>query len=197
MDKKEIESYIKKLQNLEKEILNDESPDETSIMSDLNKLLNNLGDDIKQQVEHNVNNFDVKIKKLHPEAVIPSYAKDGDAGLDLVATEIVSNTTFDVTYGTGIAMEIPKGYVGLVFPRSSVRKYDLSLSNCVGVIDSGYRGEIQATFKKTDGLDSTSYKKGDRIVQIIIIPYPRVRFVEVDELSQTDRGEGGFGSTGS
>ena len=167
------------------------------LVNDLNKLLNNLGDDIKQQVEHNLNNFDVKIKKLHPEAVIPSYAKDGDAGLDLVATEIVSNTTFDVTYGTGIAMEIPKGYVGLVFPRSSVRKYDLSLSNCVGVIDSGYRGEIQATFKKTDGLDSTSYKKGDRIVQIIIIPYPKVRFVEVDELSQTDRGEGGFGSTGS
>ncbi len=196
MDKKEIESYIKKLQNLENEILNEDS-DETSIMSDLNKLLNTLGNDIKEQVEHNVNNFDVKIKKLHPEAVIPKYAKDGDAGLDLVATEIISNTTFDITYGTGIAMEIPKGYVGLVFPRSSIRKYDLLLSNSVGVIDSGYRGEIQATFKKTSGIDSLSYKRGERIVQIIIIPYPRVNFVEVEELSQTDRGEGGFGSTGS
>lgn len=196
MDKKEIESYIKKLQNLENDILNDEV-DETSIMGDLNKLLNSLSDDIKNQVEDSVNNFEVKIKKLSPEAVIPSYAKDGDAGMDLVATKILSNTTFDVTYGTDIAMEIPKGYVGLVFPRSSVRKYELSLSNCVGVIDSGYRGEIQATFKKTNGLDSLKYNVGDRIVQIIIIPYPRIKFIEVEELSDTDRGEGGFGSTGS
>jgi dUTP pyrophosphatase len=196
MDKKEIESYIKKLQNLENDILNDEV-DETSIMGDLNKLLNSLSEDIKNQVEESVNNFEVKIKKLSPEAVIPSYAKDGDAGMDLVATKILSNTTFDVTYGTDIAMEIPKGYVGLVFPRSSVRKYELSLSNCVGVIDSGYRGEIQATFKKTNGLDSLKYNVGDRIVQIIIIPYPRIKFIEVEELSDTDRGEGGFGSTGS
>ena len=98
--------------------------------------------------------------------------------------------------------EIPKGYVGLVFPRSSIRKTDLSLTNCVGVIDSGYRGEIQATFKKIFGkndvrLDELDYNVGDRIAQIMIIPYPSVTFVEVDELSQTDRGEGGFGSTGS
>ena len=201
MDKNEIESYIKRLQQLEKEILNDNS-DDTSIMGDLNNLLFNLGDDIKNQVEEQVNRFEVKVKRLHPKAVIPKYAKDGDAGMDLVATEIISNTTFDVTYGTGIAMEIPKGYVGLVFPRSSIRKTDLSLTNCVGVIDSGYRGEIQATFKKVFGkndvrLDELDYKVGDRIAQIMIIPYPSVNFVEVDELSQTDRGEGGFGSTGS
>jgi dUTP pyrophosphatase len=201
MDKKEIESYIKKLQELEKEILNDDT-DDTSIMSDLNKLLFNLGDDIKSQVEEQVNRFEVKVKKLHPDAVVPKYAKDGDAGMDLVATNIISNTTFDVTYGTGIAMEIPKGYVGLVFPRSSIRKTDLSLTNCVGVIDSGYRGEIQATFKKIFGkndvrLDELDYNVGDRIAQIMIIPYPSVTFIEVDELSQTDRGEGGFGSTGS
>jgi dUTP pyrophosphatase len=90
----------------------------------------------------------LKFKKLNDTAVIPSYAKPGDAGMDLVATSIISNTTFDVTYGTGIAMEIPKGFVGLVFPRSSIRKTDLALTNSVGVIDSGYRGEIQATFKK-------------------------------------------------
>lgn len=201
MDKNEIESYIKRLQELEKEILSDNS-DDTSIMGDLNNLLFNLGDDIKNQVEEQVNRFEVKVKRLHPKAVIPKYAKDGDAGMDLVATEIISNTTFDVTYGTGIAMEIPKGYVGLVFPRSSIRKTDLSLTNCVGVIDSGYRGEIQATFKKVFGkndvrLDELDYKVGDRIAQIMIIPYPSVNFVEVDELSQTDRGEGGFGSTGS
>ena len=201
MDKNEIESYIKRLQELEKEILNDNS-DDTSIMGDLNNLLFNLGDDIKNQVEEQVNRFEVKVKKLHPDAVVPKYAKDGDAGMDLVATNIISNTTFDVTYGTGIAMEIPKGYVGLVFPRSSIRKTDLSLTNCVGVIDSGYRGEIQATFKKIFGkndvrLDELDYNVGDRIAQIMIIPYPSVTFVEVDELSQTDRGEGGFGSTGS
>lgn len=196
MDKKEIESYIRRLQQLEKEIIEDESG-ESSIMNSLNGLLSSLSDDITKQVEHKVNTFEVKIKRLHKDAVIPTYAKDGDAGMDLVATEVISNTTFDVTYGTGIAMEIPKGYVGLIFPRSSVRKYDLSLSNCVGVIDSGYRGEIQATFKKTQGLDSMSYKKGDRIAQIIILPFPKITFVEVDELTQTDRGEGGFGSTGS
>jgi dUTP pyrophosphatase len=138
----------------------------------------------------------VRIKKLNETAVIPSYAKDGDAGMDLVATRIISNTTFDVSYGTDLAMEIPKGFVGLVFPRSSIRKYELALSNSVGVIDSGYRGELQATFKKTNGLDSLAYKVGDRIAQIIIIPHPPIEFNEVDELSDTERGEGGFGSTG-
>ena len=138
----------------------------------------------------------VNIKKLHSDAVIPTYAKPGDAGMDLVATEIISNTTFDITYGIGLAMEIPKGFVGLIFPRSSIRKYELALSNSVGVIDSGYRGELQATFKKTNGLDSLSYKVGDRIAQIIIIPYPEILFIESEELSETERGSGGFGSTG-
>jgi dUTP pyrophosphatase len=138
----------------------------------------------------------VRIKKLNENAVIPSYAKDGDAGMDLVATRIISNTTFDVSYGTDLAMEIPNGFVGLVFPRSSIRKYELALSNSVGVIDSGYRGELQATFKKTNGLDSLSYKVGDRIAQIMIIPHPPIEFKEVDDLSETERGDGGFGSTG-
>ena len=138
----------------------------------------------------------VRIKKINPSAVIPSYAKDGDAGMDLVATKIISNTTFDVTYGTDLAMEIPKGFVGLIFPRSSIRKYELILSNSVGVIDSGYRGELQATFKKENGLDSLAYKVGDRIAQIMIIPHPPIEFNEVDELSDTERGDGGFGSTG-
>jgi dUTP pyrophosphatase len=138
----------------------------------------------------------VRIKKLNETAVIPLYAKDGDAGMDLVATRIISNTTFDVSYGTDLAMEIPNGFVGLVFPRSSIRKYELALSNSVGVIDSGYRGELQATFKKTNGLDSLAYKVGDRIAQIMIIPHPDIQFEEADELSDTERGDGGFGSTG-
>jgi len=140
--------------------------------------------------------MEVRIKKLSETAVIPTYAKDGDAGMDLVATRIISNTTFDVSYGTDLAMEIPNGFVGLVFPRSSIRKYELVLSNSVGVIDSGYRGELQATFKKENGLDSLAYKVGDRIAQIIIIPYPPIEFDEVAELSDTERGDGGFGSTG-
>jgi dUTP pyrophosphatase len=140
--------------------------------------------------------MEVRIKKLSENAVIPTYAKDGDAGMDLVATKIISNTTFDVSYGTDLAMEIPNGFVGLVFPRSSIRKYELVLSNSVGVIDSGYRGEIQATFKKENGLDSLAYKVGDRIAQIMIIPHPPIEFKEVDDLSDTERGDGGFGSTG-
>jgi dUTP pyrophosphatase len=151
----------------------------------------------------------VKIKKLKPNAVIPTYAKDGDAGMDLVATEILKDTPEQITYGMGVALEIPKGFVGLIFPRSSIRKTGLQLSNSVGVIDSGYRGELQATFNKLFGGDRfydetklteiTSndwYKVGDRIAQIMIIPYPPIEFVESEELSNTERGEGGFGSTG-
>ena len=138
----------------------------------------------------------VKIKKLHPLAVIPTYAKSGDAGMDFVATKVISEETYSITYGTDIAMEIPEGFVGLVFPRSSIRKYELNLSNSVGVIDSGYRGELQATFRKTHGDASETYNVGDKIFQMIIIPYPQIEFEEVDELSDTDRGEGGFGSTG-
>jgi dUTP pyrophosphatase len=140
----------------------------------------------------------VRIKKLNQNAVIPTYAKDGDAGMDLVATSIISTTSIQITYGIGLAMEIPKGFVGLIFPRSSVRKTRLMLSNCVGVVDSGYRGELQATFNKInqDSVSENDYKVGDRIAQIMIIPHPDIQFEEADELSDTERGEGGFGSTG-
>ena len=153
--------------------------------------------------------MEVKIKKLNPNAVIPKYAKVGDAGMDLVATTIIKDTPEQITYGMGIALEIPEGFVGLIFPRSSVRKTGLDLSNAVGVCDSGYRGELQATFNKifggerfydeTKNTEDTSndfYKVGDRIAQIMIIPYPPIEFKEVDELSDSERGEGGFGSTG-
>ena len=137
----------------------------------------------------------IKIKKLHPNAVKPKYAKESDAGMDLVATEIISETPSQITYGTGLAIEIPDGMVGLVFPRSSIRNTGLTLSNCVGVIDAGYRGEIQATFNK-NGVKDDFYKVGDRVVQIIIVPHPIIQIVEVDELSESSRGIGGFGSTG-
>ena len=141
----------------------------------------------------------VKIKKLSSDAVVPTYAKSGDAGMDMVATKVISDGLDSITYGTDIAVEIPEGFVGLVFPRSSIRKTNLQLSNSVGVIDSGYRGEIQATFKKIQGVSNESlenYKIGDRICQIMVIPHPVVEFEEVEELSNTERGEGGFGSTG-
>lgn len=140
--------------------------------------------------------LNVNIKKLNENAVIPKYAKEGDAGLDFVATKVISETDNQISYGTDIAVEIPENYVGLVYPRSSIRNKELSLSNSVGVIDSGYRGELQATFNKTAGEASEKYSVGDKIFQMIIIPYPAVTFIEVDELSTTERGEGGFGSTG-
>ena len=141
--------------------------------------------------------IDVKFKKLSSSAVTPTYAKDGDAGLDLVSTKLINNTSAQIEYGTDIAIEIPRGYVGLLFPRSSVRKYDIILSNCVGVIDSGYRGEIKLTFNKTNDLDSFTYPIGVKIGQLIILPLPLVNLLEVDVLSDSDRGEGGFGHTGN
>lgn len=139
----------------------------------------------------------VSFKKLLPGAVTPAYAKSGDAGMDLTAIRVISEVRDQIIYGTGIAVEIPEGYVGLVFPRSSIRKYDLALSNSVGVIDSGYRGEIQFTFNKTKSMNSSIYRIGDKIGQLIILPYPTITLVETDELSETERGTGGHGSTGN
>jgi dUTP pyrophosphatase len=145
-----------------------------------------------------MNKLDVRVKRVKDGATIPKYATYGDAGVDLVAVSKHSDMmNMTVTYDTGLAVEIPEGYVGLVFPRSSVRKYDLQLSNSVGVIDSGYRGTIQFTFRVLDVDSPKMYEVGDRIGQLIILPYPIVNFMEVDELSDTVRGEGGFGSTGA
>ena len=169
----------------------------------------------------------VKIKKLHPDAVIPSYAKPGDAGMDLTAISKRVETGSDengeyIEYGTGLAIEIPEGHVGLVFPRSSVSKKDLFLANAVGVIDSGYRGEVKLRYKVEQEYDvlvdwehptrmmsdtinyhvgdrmfyANIYAVGDKVGQLIILPYPTVEMVEVDHLGNSDRGEGGFGSTG-
>lgn len=171
----------------------------------------------------------IKIKRLSPDTVIPAYAHATDAGLDLTAVSKEYDNDGNVVYGTGIAVEIPEGYVGLLFPRSSNSKKFLQLSNSVGVCDSGFRGEIMFKFRCTcqsnlpsnlsdisslinndgfsgqDGLCvkinnlhylSREYQVGDRIGQLIVMPYPKVEFEEVDELSPSDRGEGGYGSTG-
>lgn len=135
----------------------------------------------------------VKIKKLHENAVIPKYAKDGDAGLDLTCIHYEFLNNEYIKYYTGIAVEIPKGYVGLLFPRSSCYKKKQILSNCVGVIDSGYRGEISMVMV---GTSRKRYYLDDRIGQLIIMPYPQIEFIEVNELSKSDRGSGGYGSTG-
>ena len=142
----------------------------------------------------------VKFKKLVDTAVTPTYAKDGDAGLDLTSIQHTISTDYNyIQHHTGIAIEIPKGYVGLIFPRSSISKTDLRLANGVGVIDSGYRGEVVFRYKfKKDAYFAgmKRYVDGDRVGQLIIIPIPQIDLEEVSELTDTDRGDGGFGSTG-
>lgn len=142
----------------------------------------------------------VKIKKLTDCAVIPKYAKSGDAGMDLVATSSLLEKTdsgeYIVSYGTGLAFEIPDGHVGLIYPRSSIYKTNLILSNHVGVVDSKYRGEVMFKFRLSNNDLTKMYSVGDRVGQIIIMPYPTIEFVESEALSETDRGNGGFGSTG-
>ena len=143
----------------------------------------------------------VNIKKLSDNAVIPTYAKDGDAGMDLTATSKSYDDHGNVCYGTSLAFEIPKGFVGLLFPRSSNTKKDLILGNSVGVLDSGYRGEVVFKFRellpseRDIEFGAREYEVGDRIGQIIIMPHPQIMFNVVDELSNSDRGVGSFGST--
>lgn len=135
----------------------------------------------------------IKIKKLDSRAVLPKYAKPGDAGMDIVAIDKTVGEMY-VEYKTGLALEIPEGYVCLIFPRSSISKKDLILCNSVGVLDSGYRGELIFRFQN---LGDEHYEVGDRIGQIMILPFPNIEVEEVEELSETERGENGLGSTGN
>lgn len=141
----------------------------------------------------------LKVKKLREDAVLPRKAHPGDAGFDLTAvtTGMCADGT-KLQVGFGIAVEIPEGYVGLVFPRSSIYKTDCRLANAVGVIDSGYRGELKAVFDfnwKTSTNLPKRYVVGDRCCQLVLVPVPEVEVQEVTELTPSDRGEGGFGST--
>lgn len=136
----------------------------------------------------------VKVKLLTKDAQLPQYSRTGDAALDLTSVSI-SETDTQIVCGTGIAIEIPDEHVGLLFPRSSITKYDLLLHNSVGVIDSNYRGEIIFKFTKLKK-DGNMYRVGDRIGQIIILPIPKIEPVLVDNLSDSNRGTDGFGSSG-
>ena len=137
----------------------------------------------------------INIKKTNELAIIPKYAHRTDAGMDLVAVSM-NETDKYIECDTGLAIEIPKGYVGLVFPRSSVCKLDLVQANSVGVIDSSYRNSIKVRFKKLKDNGVCVYVPGEKIAQLIILPYPMIGFNEVEKLSDSDRGLGGFGSTG-
>ena len=138
----------------------------------------------------------VKIKRLHKDSVIPKYSKPGDAGLDLTATSKFYDDFDNVCYGTGLAIEIPEGHVGLLFPRSSISKTDLTLRNSVGIVDSNFRGEITLKFNNILMSSCEPYNVKERIGQLIIMPYPTIEFEEVEELSTTERGAQGFGSSG-
>lgn len=141
--------------------------------------------------------LEIKFKKLVETAKMPTKSHPTDAGADLTAVSREWNEEYRYwVYGTGIATEIPEGYVGLVFPRSSIRKYTLAQCNCIGVIDSHYRGEIMISYKPTSNVQEL-YEVGDKIAQLIIIPYPEVSYKEVKTLSETDRGENGHGSSGN
>lgn len=136
----------------------------------------------------------MRIKKLHVDAIVPKYAHFGDAAVDLTAVRKWEDDKGNLCYGTGLAMEIPHHHVGLLFPRSSVSKTDLRLCNSVGVIDSGYRGEVILKFDKTG---QKEYEVGDRVGQLMLVPIPSIQFVEVTNLPSSDRAFGGFGSTGT
>lgn len=137
--------------------------------------------------------MEVKVKKLKNNAIIPKYSKFGDAGLDLTITDFKQIDNEHIKYNFGLAFEIPLGYVGFIFPRSSCYKQRQLLSNCVGVIDSGYRGEVSAVMI---GTTSDKYKVGERCAQMIIMPYPQINLITTNELSETERGKGGYGSSG-
>lgn len=138
----------------------------------------------------------IRIKRISKDAVVPKYAHDyEDACFDLVAASRTYDDYGNTVYGTGLAFEIPEGYCGLVFPRSSNCKKSLLMCNSVGVIDSGYRNEVSVRFKPTM-IDGTEYEVGERVAQMMIVPIPHIEFEECDELSASERGTGGFGSTG-
>lgn len=141
----------------------------------------------------------VEILVLEPQWSAPSYARAGDAGADLrTTTDVVIAPGERVVVGTGIAMAIPDGFVGMVHPRSGLAaNHGLSIVNSPGVIDSGYRGEIKVALINHDLHESITLNRGDRIAQIVIQEVSQVTFVTVDSLSETERGAGGYGSTGT
>lgn len=145
----------------------------------------------------------INIERKHPQAIIPTYATDGSASVDLYAclpdTDAAISTCehASVVIPTGIAVQIPDGHVLLIFSRSGHGfKEATRLGNCVGVIDSDYRGELMVNLRRDDG-GSLFFTHGARVAQAMLVPIPKIEFVEVESLDVTERGAGGFGSTGS
>lgn len=143
--------------------------------------------------------MNLKFKKLSEKAVLPTRAHKGDAGLDLTCSNITTALNevgqLMIVYHTDLAVEIPEGYVGILVPRSSIWKKSLMLTNHAGIIDSSYRGEITAVFRSTTDVVPKIYNIGDHFAQLVVIPYAEFEVEESEELSETERGENGFGST--
>lgn len=141
----------------------------------------------------------VKIKRIDDNAIFPIRGTKGSAGMDLTAisitTEVNESGEIILVYHTGLSIEIPEGYMGILLPRSSICKKPMSMCNAVGLIDSDFRGEITAKFRTTVPVVPSVYQPGERICQLLILPVPDVQFEESETLSETDRGEGGYGST--
>lgn len=139
--------------------------------------------------------IDVKIRKVHPDAVIPFRAHTTDAGMDVTAISMEMTEDY-IEYDTGLQFQLPEGYAMLIFPRSSNSKKDLLLCNSVGILDAGYTGNLKLRFKlMTEGYTEKIYNPGDKVGQIMIIPYPEINFIETEVFNETERGDGGFGST--
>jgi dUTP pyrophosphatase len=141
---------------------------------------------------------DVWLRRLDPDLPAPGYAHPGDAGADLMTSvDVVLEPGERVTVPTGVAIALPAGFVGLVHPRSGLAaRSGLTIVNAPGTVDAGYRGEIRVTLLNTDRSEPVHLRRGDRIAQLIVQRVSRARFVEVQELPDSVRGTGGFGSTG-
>ena len=139
----------------------------------------------------------LQIQRLRPDAVLPGRAYAGDAGLDLAACDAVTLAPGErAAVGTGLAVAIPEGHAGFVQPRSGLAaRHGITLVNTPGLIDSGYRGEVQVVLLNTDTSEPFTVEPGMRIAQLVVMPVPEVEPVEVDALDASERGERGFGSS--
>ena len=150
-----------------------------------------------KKIDYTVKNEEGVEEVKKSEAILPTRATAGDAGLDLYSTritqEVDNSGKLVLVYHTDLAVEIPEGYVGMLFMKSGVAKRSLSLCNCVGIIDSGYRGEIMGKFKVTTDAIPTVYQPGEAFGQLVIVPVWIMKPVMVEELSSTERGDMGFG----
>lgn len=195
------EEGVKWVDGLEREVAGN-----ATLLNKLRSALSVIYDDkIKEIIREIIHpKLEIKFKRLTETAKMPTKAHHSDAGFDLYADSIrleEDGVRSRYVYHTGIAMEIPSGHVGLIYARSSICKINAIMTNFVGVVDSGYRGDILLTFKHYGGTyvpfrSEAPYEIGERIGQIIIVPYPMISFVETKELSKSDRGDNGHGSSG-